>query len=154
MSVVVVVVVLIRLYCLQQATDIAAANNGCSYGGSGLSLEVEVEFPNNLLGDDRSLDQIPIACKDAVAILFMFDLTIRCTLNIVIGWYNQARKWNQTTIPILIGTKFDDFVQLLPDLQWTIVTQVQIPQHFLCIICSAVLIDKEICLFEIMKLIN
>ncbi|KAI8000893.1 hypothetical protein LOK49_LG09G00043 [Camellia lanceoleosa] len=27
-------------------------------------------------------------------------------------------------IPILIGTKFDDFVQLLPDLQWTIVTQV------------------------------
>ncbi|CAL5362543.1 unnamed protein product [Camellia sinensis] len=32
-------------------------------------------------GDNRSLDQIPIACKDAVAILFMFDLTSRCTLN-------------------------------------------------------------------------
>ncbi|KAI7997341.1 Septum-promoting GTP-binding protein 1 [Camellia lanceoleosa] len=74
-------------------------------------------------GDNRSLDQIPIACKDAVAILFMFDLTSRCTLNSVIGWYNQARKWNQTAIPILIETKFDDFVQLLPDLQWTIVTQ-------------------------------
>ncbi|KAI3456957.1 hypothetical protein Pfo_013620 [Paulownia fortunei] len=26
-------------------------------------------------GDSRSLDQVPIACKDAVAILFMFDLT-------------------------------------------------------------------------------
>ncbi|XP_028067965.1 septum-promoting GTP-binding protein 1-like isoform X2 [Camellia sinensis] len=75
------------------------------------------------VGDNRSLDQIPIACKDAIVILFMFDLTSRCTLNIVIGWYNQARKWNQTEIPILIGTKFDDFVQLLPDLQWTIVTQ-------------------------------
>jgi len=30
----------------------------------------------------------------------------------------------QTAIPILIGTKFDDFVRLPPDVQWTIVTQV------------------------------
>ncbi|KAF5728393.1 septum-promoting GTP-binding protein 1 [Tripterygium wilfordii] len=75
-------------------------------------------------GDSMALDHVPIACKDAVAILFMFDLTSRCTLNSVIGWYSQARKWNQTAIPILIGTKFDDFVKLPPDLQWTIVTQV------------------------------
>ncbi|KAH7862071.1 hypothetical protein Vadar_034412 [Vaccinium darrowii] len=74
-------------------------------------------------GDQKSLDQVPLACKDAVAILFMFDLTSRCTLNSVLGWYNEARKWNQTAIPILIGTKFDDFVQLPPDLQWTIVTE-------------------------------
>ncbi|KAK6149308.1 hypothetical protein DH2020_016833 [Rehmannia glutinosa] len=64
-------------------------------------------------GDNRSLDQVPIACKDAVAIFF-----------IIIGWYSEARKWNQTAIPILIGTKFDDFVQLPPDIQWTVVTQV------------------------------
>ncbi|XP_022753940.1 septum-promoting GTP-binding protein 1-like [Durio zibethinus] len=74
-------------------------------------------------GDCNSLDHLPIACKDAVAILFMFDLTSRCTLNSVLGWYSQARKWNQTAIPILIGTKFDEFVRLPPDLQWTIVTQ-------------------------------
>ncbi|XWS51907.1 hypothetical protein CRYUN_Cryun11dG0022100 [Craigia yunnanensis] len=74
-------------------------------------------------GDSNSLDHLPIACKDAVAILFMFDLTSRCTLSNVVGWYSQARKWNQTAIPILIGTKFDDFVRLPPDLQWTIVTQ-------------------------------
>ncbi|KAJ4829100.1 hypothetical protein Tsubulata_049172 [Turnera subulata] len=74
-------------------------------------------------GDSRSLDHLPIACKDSVAILFMFDLTSRCTLNSVVEWYNQARKWNRTAIPILIGTKFDDFVQLPPNLQWTIVTQ-------------------------------
>uniref|UniRef100_A0A803LYF2 Septum-promoting GTP-binding protein 1 n=2 Tax=Chenopodium quinoa TaxID=63459 RepID=A0A803LYF2_CHEQI len=77
----------------------------------------------DVAGDHGSLDHVPIACKDAVAILFMFDLTSRCTLNSVIGWYNQARKWNKTAIPILIGTKFDDFVRLPPDLQWTIVTQ-------------------------------
>lgn len=75
-------------------------------------------------GDSRSLDQVPIACKDAVAILFMFDLTSRCTLNSVIEWYGQARKWNQTAIPILIGTKFDVFSRLPLNLQWTIVMQV------------------------------
>ncbi|XP_047334669.1 septum-promoting GTP-binding protein 1-like [Impatiens glandulifera] len=74
-------------------------------------------------GDRMSLNHVPIACKGAVAILFMFDLTSRCTLNSVIGWYTQARKWNQEAILILIGTKFDEFVCLPPDLQWTIITQ-------------------------------
>ncbi|CAN4104051.1 unnamed protein product [Withania somnifera] len=74
-------------------------------------------------GDHSSFDQIPIACKEAVAILFMFDLTSRSTLTNVISWYSEARKWNQTAIPILIGTKFDDFVQLPPDIQWSVVTQ-------------------------------
>ncbi|KAL2322599.1 hypothetical protein Fmac_026978 [Flemingia macrophylla] len=77
----------------------------------------------DVAGDKGSLYQIPMACKDAVAILIMFDLTSRSTLNSVVGWYSKARKWNQTAIPILIGTKFDDFVRLPPDLQWTIVTQ-------------------------------
>ncbi|KAL0362252.1 UNVERIFIED_CONTAM: Septum-promoting GTP-binding protein 1 [Sesamum calycinum] len=58
-------------------------------------------------GEKRSFDQVPIACKDAVAILFMFDLTSRCTLTSVVEWYRESRKWNQ----------------LPPDIQWTIVTQ-------------------------------
>ncbi|XP_009799945.1 septum-promoting GTP-binding protein 1-like isoform X1 [Nicotiana sylvestris] len=74
-------------------------------------------------GNHNSYDQIPIACKNSVAILFMFDLTSRSTLNNVIDWYSEARKWNQTAIPILIGTKFDDFVQLPLDIQWSVVTQ-------------------------------
>ncbi|KAL2247603.1 septum-promoting GTP-binding protein 1 [Sesamum indicum] len=77
----------------------------------------------DVAGEKRSFDQVPIACKDAVAILFMFDLTSRCTLTSVVEWYRESRKWNQTAIPILVGTKFDDFVQLPPDIQWTIVTQ-------------------------------
>lgn len=32
-------------------------------------------------GDGKSQDQLPMACKDSVAILIMFDLTSRCTLN-------------------------------------------------------------------------
>ncbi|XP_030462344.1 septum-promoting GTP-binding protein 1 [Syzygium oleosum] len=74
-------------------------------------------------GDGRPGDHVPIACKDCVAILFMFDLTSRCTLNSVISWYQQARRWNQTAIPIIVGTKFDDFIQLPIDLQWTIASQ-------------------------------
>lgn len=32
----------------------------------------------------------------------------------------------QTAIPVLIGTKFDEFIQLPIDLQWTIASQVLI----------------------------
>jgi hypothetical protein len=46
-------------------------------------------------GDIQSIDHIPIACKDAVAILYMFDLTSRCTLNNILDWYERARKWNK-----------------------------------------------------------
>ncbi|XP_068668174.1 septum-promoting GTP-binding protein 1 [Aristolochia californica] len=75
-------------------------------------------------GDQRF--HVPIACKDAAAILIMFDLTSRCTLNSAVEWYRQARKWNQTAIPILIGTKFDDFVQIPVHLQWAIVRQARV----------------------------
>ncbi|XP_027063822.1 septum-promoting GTP-binding protein 1 [Coffea arabica] len=74
-------------------------------------------------GDNTSHDHIPVACKDSVAMIFMFDLTSRCTLNSVIRWYKQARKWNQTAIPVMVGTKFDDFIQLPIDIQWTIASE-------------------------------
>ncbi|XP_051115434.1 septum-promoting GTP-binding protein 1-like [Andrographis paniculata] len=74
-------------------------------------------------GDHSSLAHIQTACKDSVAILFMFDLTSRRTLNSVIKWYQEVRKWNQAAIPVLIGTKFDEFVKLPIDLQWAISKQ-------------------------------
>ncbi|KAL5196547.1 hypothetical protein ABZP36_000059 [Zizania latifolia] len=77
----------------------------------------------DVAGDNQFLDHVPIACKDAVAILYMFDLTSRCTLTNIIDWYERARKWNKTAIPILIGTKFDDFAQLPLEMQWTIVNE-------------------------------
>ncbi|XP_062189584.1 septum-promoting GTP-binding protein 1-like [Phragmites australis] len=77
----------------------------------------------DVAGGSQFVDHVPIACKDAVAILYMFDLTSRCTLNNIIDWYERARKWNKTAIPILIGTKFDDFAQLPLEMQWAIVNQ-------------------------------
>ena len=67
--------------------------------------------------------------NDAVAILFMFDLSRKSALNSVKEWYPQARGFNKvsadntwtlrsfadlemvmkTAIPFLIGTKFDTF---------------------------------------------
>ncbi|CAH9109653.1 unnamed protein product [Cuscuta epithymum] len=73
--------------------------------------------------DFSSQYHIHAACNDSVAMLFMFDLTSRCTLNSVLGWYQQARKWNQAAIPVIIGTKFDEFVELPLDLQWTIASE-------------------------------
>ncbi|KAG6523378.1 hypothetical protein ZIOFF_013235 [Zingiber officinale] len=110
-------------------------------------------------GDDQSLNHIPEVCKGAGAILIMFDLTNRSTLNNTIGWFQRARNWNkvqnvpisavssllimaltdvfllptiltfsflciiQTAVPVLVGTKFDEFVQLPLEMQWTIVNQ-------------------------------
>ncbi|CAH8391489.1 unnamed protein product [Eruca vesicaria subsp. sativa] len=89
-----------------------------SMGGARISYSIW-----ELQGAEKSHDLIPTACKDSVAILFMFDLTSRCTLNNVISWYQQARKFNQTAIPVMVGTKFDEFIQLPIDLQWTIASQ-------------------------------
>lgn len=52
---------------------------------------------------------LPLVSNDAVAILFMFDLTRKSTLNSVKEWYRQARGFNKTAIPVLIGTKYDQF---------------------------------------------
>ncbi|XP_028060794.1 septum-promoting GTP-binding protein 1-like [Camellia sinensis] len=71
----------------------------------------------HIAGDETFQNQIPSAYRDSVAMLFMFDLTNRCTLN------KQFFKMPKTTIPVLIGTKFNDFVQLPIDVQWTIASQ-------------------------------
>ncbi|KAK3445940.1 hypothetical protein EUGRSUZ_A01712 [Eucalyptus grandis] len=87
-------------------------------------------------GDGRPDDHVPIACKDCVAILFMFDLTSRCTLNSVISWYQQARRWNQArayakalnatlffssaTYNINVNKIFKFITAKLFDLPWTV----------------------------------
>ncbi len=38
---------------------------------------------------------LPLVSNDAVAILFMFDLTRKATLNSVKEWYRQARGFNK-----------------------------------------------------------
>ncbi|KAF9571456.1 septum-promoting GTP-binding protein 1, partial [Lunasporangiospora selenospora] len=55
------------------------------------------------------VNMLPLVCNDAVAILFMFDLSRKSTLNSIKEWYRQARGFNKTAIPFLVGTKYDYF---------------------------------------------
>ncbi|KAI8611961.1 P-loop containing nucleoside triphosphate hydrolase protein [Chytriomyces sp. MP71] len=63
-------------------------------------------------GQREFVNMLPLVCNDAVAIVFMFDLSRRHTLNSIKEWYRQARGFNKTAIPFLIGTKYDHFAGL------------------------------------------
>jgi GTP-binding protein of the ras superfamily involved in termination of M-phase len=52
---------------------------------------------------------LPIVCESSVAVVFMFDLTRRESLESIKTWYKQVRAINKTAIPFLCGTKFDLF---------------------------------------------
>ena len=67
---------------------------------------------------------LPLVCNDAVAILFMFDLTRKSTLNSIKEWYRQGRGFNKTAIPFLVGTKYDHFINFPKEDQEEISTQV------------------------------
>lgn len=96
----------------------------------------------DLGGQREFVNMLPLVCNDAVAILFMFDLSRKSTLNSVKEWYRQARGFNkvgdawfgyhssihsslQTAIPFLIGTKYDTFATFPRDEQEEITKQVR-----------------------------
>lgn len=71
----------------------------------------EITFSIWDLGGQREfVNMLPLVCNDAVAILFMFDLSRKSTLNSIREWYRQARGFNKTAIPFLVGTKYDQFI--------------------------------------------
>ena len=88
----------------------------------------EITFSIWDLGGQREfVNMLPLVCNDAVAILFMFDLTRKSTLNSIKEWYRQGRGFNKTAIPFLVGTKYDHFVNFPREDQEEISNQVSIP---------------------------
>ncbi|MCJ1239759.1 septum-promoting GTP-binding protein 1 [Varicellaria rhodocarpa] len=84
----------------------------------------EITFSIWDLGGQREfVNMLPLVCNDAVAILFMFDLTRKSTLNSIKEWYRQGRGFNKTAIPFLVGTKYDHFVNFPKEDQEEISTQ-------------------------------
>lgn len=73
-------------------------------------------------GENEFNQMIPLVCADSAAILFMFDLTRRATLQSIKEWFRQARGFNQMFIPFLVGTKFDVFASLSVDKQRDTIT--------------------------------
>ncbi len=87
----------------------------------------EITFSIWDLGGQREfVNMLPLVCNDAVAILFMFDLTRKSTLNSIKEWYRQGRGFNKTAIPFLVGTKYDHFVNFPKEDQEEISTQVRL----------------------------
>lgn len=85
----------------------------------------EITFSIWDLGGQREfVNMLPLVCNDAVAILFMFDLTRKSTLNSIKEWYRQGRGFNRSAIPVLVGTKYDHFVNLAREEQEEISNQV------------------------------
>jgi GTP-binding protein of the ras superfamily involved in termination of M-phase len=77
----------------------------------------------DLGGQKEYLHMLPLVCNDAVALLFMFDLSRKSTLTSIKNWYKQARTLNKTAPPFLIGTKYDQFSQMKAEEQEEITTQ-------------------------------
>lgn len=58
----------------------------------------EITFSIWDLGGQREfVNMLPLVCNDAVAILFMFDLSRRSTLNSIKEWYRQSRGFNKVS---------------------------------------------------------
>ncbi len=52
----------------------------------------------DLGGQQEYLHMLPLVCNDAVALLFMFDLSRKSTLTSVKNWYKQARLLNKVRV--------------------------------------------------------
>ena len=73
----------------------------------------EVTFSIWDLGGQREFaTMLPLVCNDAVAILFMFDLSNKSTLSSVKEWYRQVRGLNKDAFAILVGTKYDLYLKM------------------------------------------
>jgi len=63
----------------------------------------------DLGGQKEYLKLMPLVCKDARALLFVFDLTRKKSLSQIREWYREARKENKEAHPFLVGAKYDLF---------------------------------------------
>jgi len=78
----------------------------------------EITFSVWDLGGVRDfINMLPLVCNDASAVIFVFDLSKRHTLNSVKEWWRQVRGFNKTAFPILVGNKYDLFIELPPEEQ-------------------------------------
>lgn len=71
----------------------------------------------DLGGQREFINMLPLASVGSSAIIFLFDLTRPETLDSVKEWYRQVYGLNDLAIPILVGTKYDLFIDMDPEYQ-------------------------------------
>lgn len=77
----------------------------------------------DLGGAQEFVNMLPLTTDGAVAVIFLFDLTKPQTLSSVKEWYRLVRMQNKTAIPMLVGTKYDLFLEMPKSYQEDITSQ-------------------------------
>jgi GTP-binding protein of the ras superfamily involved in termination of M-phase len=84
----------------------------------------EITFSIWDLGGQREfISMLPLVCNDAVATLFMFDLSNKQSLKNVKEWYRQVRGMNKNSFAFLVGTKYDLFATELSEKEQASITK-------------------------------
>lgn len=86
---------LVNIYLYWEISNLT--NLGVNFMEKTISIRnTEITFSIWDLGGQREfVNMLPMVCNDAVAILFMFDLSRKSTLNSIKEWYRQARGFNK-----------------------------------------------------------
>ena len=75
---------------------------------------------NDLGGQREFINMLPIVSEGAVAVIYLFDLKDPESLNSIKDWYAQAKGLNEKSISILVGTKYDLFLDMDPEYQTSV----------------------------------
>ena len=94
----------------------------------------------DLGGQREFVNMLPLVCNDAVAILFMFDLSRKSTLNSVKEWYRQARGFNKVSISfgtLVLGYGLHISLRALRDVMLVC------GQAVSCTICYLIMLEEQ-----------
>ena len=85
---------------------------------------VPVTFSLWDLGSQReSLSMMPLVASDATAMLLVFDLSRLTSLSTSQEWWRKLKAINKSAMPLLIGCKYDLFLEHAPEQQDLITTR-------------------------------
>ncbi|CAM9016466.1 hypothetical protein WICANDRAFT_50439 [Wickerhamomyces anomalus NRRL Y-366-8] len=77
----------------------------------------------DLGGAQEFVNMLPLTTDGAVAVVFLFDLTKLQTLSSIKEWFKLVRAQNKTAIPMLVGTKYDLFLEMPKSYQEEVTSQ-------------------------------
>jgi GTP-binding protein of the ras superfamily involved in termination of M-phase len=107
---------IVRRFCDDRFSEEYIQTTGVNFVEKRIRLganAADVIFTLNDLGSDASsVDLLPLVCDDATAIVFAFDLTRKQSLLSVKESYRKVRTLNKKAIVLLVGCKFDLFLDL------------------------------------------
>lgn len=72
----------------------------------------DVKFSIYDLGGAREFEEmLSLTTNDAVAVVYLFDLSNKESLESLKKWHSVASESNQNAIPVVVGTKYDLFIE-------------------------------------------